>query len=249
VAGLVGGTQPVFDTVVSEILSRDRISFIHVSPQTYLDPLQKHIPLITLSPPSSSLLSQSSSSVVQNPTRTKRYTESDNLHLQTGHQQQPESMETDQVNDGELDVENDLAEISLGERLRIREEEMNGANGTIPRPGGDSSSASSAGESDDEDPKNASTSHNLKKTNPLTLTRLLAQSLHTSDTALLSSILTPLHSETIVLETVKRLQPQLALSLLGACVERIGKGGRAAGRWIRAVLVVHAGYLMSVRDV
>jgi len=68
------------------------------------------------------------------------------------------------------------------------------------------------------------------------------------------------------MNTVRRLPPQLALVLLDACVERLGRGrkgnaatgkGRGAGvssqhgqglvRWMKSVLVVHGGSLMSVR--
>ena len=68
------------------------------------------------------------------------------------------------------------------------------------------------------------------------------------------------------MNTVKRVPPQLALVLLDACVERLGRGrggnagaakGRGGGvgaqrgaglvRWVKSVLVVHGGSLMSVR--
>ena len=68
------------------------------------------------------------------------------------------------------------------------------------------------------------------------------------------------------MNTVRRIPPQLALVLLDACVERLGRGrkgnagtgqGRGAGvgsqrgaglvRWMKSVLVVHGGSLMSVR--
>ncbi len=68
------------------------------------------------------------------------------------------------------------------------------------------------------------------------------------------------------MNTVRRIPPQLALVLLDACVERLGRGrkgntgtgkGRGAGAgsqrgeglvsWMKSVLVVHGGSLMSVR--
>ena len=68
------------------------------------------------------------------------------------------------------------------------------------------------------------------------------------------------------MNTVKRVPPQLAIVLLDVCVERLGRGrkgnagvgkGRGAGvssqrgtglvQWVKSVLVVHGGSLMSVR--
>ena len=94
------------------------------------------------------------------------------------------------------------------------------------------------------------------------LSRTLVQALHSADTRLLETCL--LHSdEGLVLNTVRRLPPQLAVPLLTACVERLGRGagantGKGGGggasaqrgtglvKWVRAVLVVHTAHLMTV---
>jgi len=94
----------------------------------------------------------------------------------------------------------------------------------------------------------------------------LTQALHSNDARLLEACLA--HTEgTLITNTVKRVPPQLALVLLDACVERLGRGrrgnagtgkGRGAGvgaqrggglvRWVKTVLVVHGGSLMSMPD-
>ena len=95
------------------------------------------------------------------------------------------------------------------------------------------------------------------------LTRTLIQALHAGDNSLLEACLT--HSdETLIKNTVGRLPPQLAVPLLTACVERLGRGARGNGikgrgggasaqrgmaliKWIRAVLTIHSAHLMTVR--
>ncbi|EJU00922.1 NUC189-domain-containing protein [Dacryopinax primogenitus] len=93
------------------------------------------------------------------------------------------------------------------------------------------------------------------------LARILAQSLHSSDTLLLESCLQH-RKPAIVLQSVQRLPPALAVPLLDACVERLGRsrgkgaGGGAAGseraaalvEWIRAVLVCHSAYLLTIPE-
>jgi len=94
------------------------------------------------------------------------------------------------------------------------------------------------------------------------LTRTLIQALHSSDTKLTETCLA--HSNVdLIRNTVKRLPPQLAIPLLNACVERLGRGARVqnmkgggAGAsaqrgmtlviWIKTVLTVHTGHLMTV---
>ena len=93
------------------------------------------------------------------------------------------------------------------------------------------------------------------------LTRTLIQALHSSDTRLLEMCLT--HSDpTLIRNTVRRLPPQLAIPLITSCVERLGKhnnvkgggGGASSQRgsslvaWVKTVLVIHAGHLMTVRS-
>ncbi|QRW01859.1 U3 small nucleolar RNA-associated protein 12 [Ceratobasidium sp. AG-Ba] len=68
---------------------------------------------------------------------------------------------------------------------------------------------------------------------------------------------------TLIRNTVLRLPPTLCVPLIQACVERLGRGARGekgggAGasaqrgtsliRWVRAVLVVHSGFLMTIPD-
>jgi len=89
----------------------------------------------------------------------------------------------------------------------------------------------------------------------------LIQALHSSDTRLLEMCLT--HSDpTLIRNTVRRLPPQLAIPLIASCVERLGKrnnvkgggGGASSQRgsslvaWVKTVLVIHAGHLMTIPD-
>jgi hypothetical protein len=139
---------------------------------------------------------------------------------------------------GDLDV--DLAELSLGQRLTALDPPAS-------RP-------ADAQHSDSDDPERppAQTSR-TDRPSSITLTRTLIQALHSTDTKLLETCL--MYSDpTLITQTVQRLPPQLAVPLLGACVQRLGRTSapgtqRAAVlvRWIRAVLVVHSGHLMTVR--
>ena len=139
---------------------------------------------------------------------------------------------------GNLDV--DLAELSLGQRLTA-------LGPPAPRPADAVHS-----DSDDVERPPAQTSL-IDQPNSITLTRTLIQALHSTDTKLLETCL--MYSDpTLITQTVQRLPPQLAVPLLGACVQRLGRTSapgtqRAAVlvRWIRAVLVVHSGHLMTVR--
>ena len=94
------------------------------------------------------------------------------------------------------------------------------------------------------------------------LTRTLIQALHSSDSRLLEMCLT--HSDPILIRnTVRRLPPQLAIPLITACVDRLGRGARAANMkgggggassqrgmglltWLKTVLAIHTGHLMTV---
>lgn len=149
--------------------------------------------------------------------------------------------------EGELDAE--LAEMSLGQRLTALT--------------GDATAAARA--SDDEDaPSKPVQKENaaIQAVPAASLTRTLIQALHSSDSGLLETCLA--HSNAnLIQNTVKRLPPQLAVPLVTACVERLGRGkrvGRGKGggagagsqrgtglvRWVRAVLVVHGGHLLTV---
>ena len=155
--------------------------------------------------------------------------------------------------EGELDA--DLAELSLGQRLTAL-------------PGGDASAQRNS-DSEDENQANASKPGQSDGGAPLqtvpasSLTRTLIQALHSSDSGLLETCLAHTNA-TLIQNTVQRLPSQLAVPLITACVERLGRGKRAgrgkgggagAGaqrgtglvRWIRAALLVHGGYLLTVR--
>ena len=154
--------------------------------------------------------------------------------------------------DGSLQV--DLAELSLGQRLKaVSQKELDLASDM------------------DDDTSNKMQAKPLKKKKTGTeipvvvansLTRTLTQALHSSDTRLLEMCLT--HSDpTLIRNTVRRLPPQLAIPLITSCVERLGKGNRVANMkgggggassqrgsslvaWVKTVLVIHAGHLMTV---
>lgn len=152
--------------------------------------------------------------------------------------------------DGDLDVE--LAELSLGQRLTA----LSGADAQPPS------------NSDDESPPKTS-SRTKTSRDPVdivpanSLTRTLIQALHSSDSRLLETCLS--HSDqSLIRNTVRRLPPQLAVPLITACVERLGRGARAGNMkgggggassqrgtgliiWVKTVLAVHSGHLMTVR--
>ena len=158
--------------------------------------------------------------------------------------------------DGDLDV--DLAELSLGQRLTA----LSGGDKVMGH--------GTTSESDDEDVEAASRRSGKQKNkqdSPIivpanSLTRTLIQALHSSDSRLLETCLT--HSDrTLIRNTVCRLPPQLAVPLLTACVERLGRGSRAANMkgggggassqrgtgllcWVKAVLAIHSGHFMTV---
>ncbi|CCM01300.1 uncharacterized protein FIBRA_03349 [Fibroporia radiculosa] len=193
---------------------------------------------------------------------TKRYAESSSLAVRSGVElgQNPSLDDlTIQNVDGELDA--DLAELSLGQRLTA----LNGNEDT----------ASHSSESSEEDaagpsPAGVTSTKKRKRDAGLdavpanSLTRTLIQALHSSDARLLETCLA--HSDAaLIRNTVRRLPPQLAVSLITACVERLGRGARAASmkgggggassqrgttliNWIRAVLATHSGHLMTMPD-
>jgi U3 small nucleolar RNA-associated protein 5 len=122
--------------------------------------------------------------------------------------------------------------------------------------------------SEEEDPshnhkRSANTQHELSVVPANSLTRTLIQALHSSDSRLLETCLA--HSDpSLIRNTVQRLPPQLAVPLINACVERLGRGARAGNMkgggagasaqrgtglvtWVKTVLAVHSGHLMTVR--
>lgn len=162
--------------------------------------------------------------------------------------------------DGDLDV--DLAEMSLGKRLTA----LSGGNEL----GGQNSTSDSEDEGVDVSGRRSSKQKmrqdvGLSVVPANSLTRTLIQALHSSDSRLLETCLA--HSDqTLIRNTVRRLPPQLAVPLLTACVERLSRGSRAANMkgsgggassqrgtgligWVKAVLAVHSGHLMTVRAV
>ena len=153
--------------------------------------------------------------------------------------------------EGALDA--DLAELSLGQRLSA----LNGADAENKgsESGNDEQLGTSSRPDRQPDSSNVVPAHSL--------TRTLIQALHSSDSRLLETCLA--HSDTVLIRnTVRRLPPQLSLPLLLACMERLGRGARAANMkgggggassqrgtvlitWIKTTLTVHSGHLMTVR--
>lgn len=153
--------------------------------------------------------------------------------------------------DGDLDV--DLAELSLGQRLTA-------LSGADARPYSDT---------DDETAPKGSKFSKKKTQNEIavvpanSLTRTLIQALHSSDSRLLETCLA--HSDQgLIRNTVGRLPPQLAVPLITACVERLGRGARAGNMkgggggassqrgtglitWVKTTLAIHSGHPMTVR--
>ncbi|KAJ7293818.1 WD40-repeat-containing domain protein [Mycena rebaudengoi] len=238
VARIVGGVRPVFDLV------------------QYLDDKGDFIPEVVIEDVKTGLLSEPPSA-----TPNKRYTESGSVAVRSGAElgQDEDMDDVPLATDGDLDV--DLAELSLGQRLTALS--------------GDVRPATS--DSDDEvgaAAKKAKSSRKSKQGNgdakdvsvvpANSLTRTLIQALHSSDTRLLETCLA--HSDqTLIRNTVRRLPPQLAVPLITACVERLGRGARAANMkgggggassqrgtalimWVKTVLAVHSGHLMTMPD-
>lgn len=151
---------------------------------------------------------------------------------------------------GDLDV--DLAELSLGQRLAATQ-----PNGVADDSDSDSDPAVPSKRRVGKVPESSALIP------ASSLTRTLIQALHSSDSKLLETCLA--HSDaSLIHNTIKRLPPQLAVPLITACVERLGQGARAANmkgggagassqrgsglvEWVKAVLIIHSGHLMTVR--
>jgi U3 small nucleolar RNA-associated protein 5 len=189
-------------------------------------------------------------SILMQTTFHKRYAEGTNVAVGSG-------IELGLVNrledgtfvDGELNV--DLAELSLGQRLTATagEDKMVSGSDKYDSDSGRMSKKSQEKTKSDVVPANS-------------LTRTLIQALHSSDSGLLETCLA--HSDpALISNTVKRLPVQFAVPLITACTDRLGRGARSAnlkGRgggassqrgstlvvWIRTVLAMHGGYLMTV---
>lgn len=168
----------------------------------------------------------------------KRYVEPSSLAIRSGTEIAYDASVDDLADlEGHFDV--DLAELSLGQRLTAL----------------DPPASRPAEHSDSDDSEHpAAPASRTEQPNSITLTRTLIQALHSTDTKLLETCLSYSDS-TLITQTVQRLPPQLAVPLLGACVQRLGRtaapGSQRATvlvRWVRAVLVVHSGHLMTVRS-
>ncbi|KAG6837912.1 hypothetical protein H0H93_013065 [Arthromyces matolae] len=245
VARLVGGIRPVFDVVVRCTFFLRGIA--DIGSQSYLDDSGEFIPEVVLEDVKDVSLNDQ-----QSMNLTQRYAEGASLAVGSGVQLgQDEEMDDLALRnvDGDLDV--DLAELSLGQRLTA-------LSGEAERQGS---------ESDDEvAPKAKSSKRKSNSESTLvpanSLTRTLIQALHSSDTRLLETCLA--HSDqSLIRNTVRNLPPQLAVPLITACVERLGRGARAGNMkgggggassqrgaglitWVKTALTVHSGYLMTV---
>ncbi|KAG6868252.1 hypothetical protein C0993_005826 [Termitomyces sp. T159_Od127] len=232
VVRLVGGIRPVFDVV------------------RYLNRSGEFIPEVVLEDVKDTFVNDD-----RPVTSNQRYAEGSSLAVGSGIDLgQDEEMDDLALRDvdGNLDV--DLAELSLGQRLTALSEEADQA----------------ASETDEETALKASKSSKTKAKGDNTmvpansLTRTLIQALHSSDTRLLETCLA--HSDkTLIRNTVRRLPPQLAVPLITACVERLGRGARAGNMkgggggassqrgtglvtWVKTTLTVHSGHLMTIPD-
>ncbi|KAI0090025.1 WD40-repeat-containing domain protein [Irpex rosettiformis] len=237
VARLAGGVKPTFDVV------------------EYLDAEGEFLPEVSLTPITASTALRSSAQTTTG-IAPQRYTESSSTAVRSGIELgQDASMDDLATRDIEGELDADLAELSLGQRLTA----LSGTDGIPQR----------ASESDDEVEAKASkttpTDGTPLQTVPASsLTRTLIQALHSSDSGLLETCLAHTNAA-LIQNTVQRLPSQLAVPLITACVERLGRGKRAgrgkgggagAGaqrgtglvRWVRAVLLVHGGYLLTIPD-
>lgn len=254
IARLVGGVRPLFTTV------------------SYLDDSKAYLQTVSVDHEETGLLDGNSAAA----DIAKRYVEPSTLAVRSGQLEVGLDASADDLPirdlDGALDV--DLADLSLGQRLTA----MQGDSAAMLN-GVSSSEASDAGDealphgpaiprrkgrtkrSKGLDGANASNDIAVPATS---LTRTLIQALHSSDSRLLETCLA--HSDpNIVNNTVRRLPPQHAVPLLNACMERLGRGARAANMkgggggasaqrgmglivWIKAVLVVHSAHLMTMPD-
>lgn len=180
---------------------------------------------------------------------TKRYAEPQSLAIHSGTELAQDSSAT-VITNPEADLDVELAEITLSERNKTFVDQPSSTSGQKRR------HDSPAEPTLDPEPK----SENKLPVPAYSLSRTLAQALHSGDNALLETCLA--HGDTnLIQNTILRLPPTLCVPLIQACVERLSRGARGekgggAGasaqrgtsliRWVRAVLVVHSGFLMSV---
>ena len=118
---------------------------------------------------------------------------------------------------------------------------------------------SMAGQEADEDDADVPTKKQQSLMSEASLASSLSQALHSGDTSLLTSCLN--HNDPILIRnTVRKISGPLAVKLLEECVSRLnGVGGHHASKgsmgsqkarglmeWVRATLLNHMGYLMSL---
>ncbi|PWN29783.1 NUC189-domain-containing protein [Jaminaea rosea] len=133
-------------------------------------------------------------------------------------------------------------------------------NGTAGDDDAEASSSDSEDDDDEDSPRNGAGS---APTTSLSLSTSLSQALHSSDSALISSLLRSANPQ-LIKSTVIRLSGPNAVKLLEACVERLHSRGGAHGssaasrgtvgsnrarglvEWVKWTLRLHAGYLMSL---
>jgi U3 small nucleolar RNA-associated protein 5 len=160
---------------------------------------------------------------------------------------------TSQNVEGNLDIE--IAELSLGQRLSA----LQGEDAT-PESDSDDGSEKDAGNQKKRTATKKS-QHELSVVPAASLTRTLIQALHSHDLKLLETCLA--HSDSSLIQnTIQRLPSQLAVPLITACVERLGRGARGGNMkgggggasaqrgatlvtWIKTTLMVHSGHLMT----
>ncbi|KLO05708.1 NUC189-domain-containing protein [Schizopora paradoxa] len=235
--------RPSEKSILAALLSNG----VHVSFEriTFLDESGDFVPEISIQDKGPLLQTANANSSKQ---ANHRYQESSSLAVGTGEQtgyDQTMDEALDKEVDGALDV--NLADMSLGDRLAAR------SDGAGLRTSGSEEESSTKKKRPEQFTVPAQS-----------LSRTLIQALHSSDTRLLESCL--LHSdEALIRNTVQSLPPQLAVPLITACVDRLGRGGRSnnmKGRgggpsaqrgmgliaWVKAVLTIHSGHLLTIPD-
>lgn len=239
IATVSGGVKPAFDTAQYQTLDGNYIPEVNV------------------------VLQDTGNVLVSDSTREgpsgRRYAEPSNLKIHSGVElgQDPAADNlTVGETEGALDV--DLAELSLGQRLTA----VSGGDKATYL-GGSSESDSEEG-GFERQPNGKSKGAAPDSVPASSLTRTLIQALHSSDSRLLETCLS--HSDPLLIRsTVRKLPPQLAVPLLTACVDRLGRGHLAANMkgggggassqrgisliaWVKVVLTVHSGHLMTMPD-
>lgn len=190
----------------------------------------------------------------------RRYTEPSSLKIHSGVELGQDPAADDLAvgeSEGALDV--DLAELSLGQRLTA----VSGGDQAAQLGGSSESESEEDGSPRQPNGKSRKSKGAAPDSVPASsLTRTLIQAIHSSDSRLLETCLS--HSDPLLIRsTVRKLPPQLAVPLLTACVDRLGRGHRAANMkgggggassqrgislmaWVKVVLTVHSGHLMTV---